>query len=658
MSSIKSLSDLLSHLRSSDVASRSALLQATTLIALGGTARLELLIRNADSAQSEDFAPLARWLVAFWARSIGTELKFDGNRLVGHRERAKLYFHIKSLTHDIEPRRRTVDRTAWFDAMCDALISGVCGWLSSHTAENSVIRLIESESLVIALAVAHAYRQLGVPQCVEELWAADAFAVQRFLDRVERLSPTTAKTVIGRAMRWECFPHTDTAIRSRVTQFDRTRIGESGAFSPTSHKGRELLHFASQSSDSSTAIWARSELDGIRKPAIIDVQRPVDEDDFIFLARERALGNSRARVGDAEVAWLSETLLGTVATPASVDASLSTLAKAEPTFFSSSSPFRDVTEETWRSFAHGAGHVLALWCDTHCTTGVRLSKLCKLLMRAPIKQKKAWHESWVAGGSATADVLTLVQCLNSDVHEEYNDFQNILEAVLVSRAYQHLPEPAGLLGIPDKLRQSLLIRFAWDWIARADLRNAAKCMLGWPSFPSEYAYQWGGKCRPDWFGHSVVAKATTKRQDCADLAQPPWQREIANVGSSPATSLRALRTSYRSAVLTLIYVSKADGLFSRKERAIVMDACRALTGNDRLTPTHLTKLFKGFQWPSRSTYEKSVVAAARVLSGDSVLLVRAALSSILAIPGNGSDEQAEAVRLFDLHTQASQESKQ
>ena len=73
---------------------------------------------------------------------------------------------------------------AWFEAMCDALIAAACHLQSTHAAECSNIRLMEREDFVIAFAVAHAYRELGAPQYIADLWAADVLAAHRFLDRV------------------------------------------------------------------------------------------------------------------------------------------------------------------------------------------------------------------------------------------------------------------------------------------------------------------------------------------------------------------------------------------------------------------------------------------------------------------------------------------
>lgn len=89
---------------------------------------------------------------------------------------------------------------------------------------------------------------------------------------------------------------------------------------------------------------------------------------------------------------------------------------------------------------------------------------------------------------------------------------------------------------------------------------------------------------------------------------------------TPIFSLDQLEKNNRATLQVLLYLAKADGRMTAAERKVMTAACKALTGDVRITDDMTARLFNDMDVPSLNAFKRAVGSIAN--RGDNALMKR------------------------------------
>jgi predicted DNA-binding transcriptional regulator YafY len=75
---------------------------------------------------------------------------------------------------------------------------------------------------------------------------------------------------------------------------------------------------------------------------------------------------------------------------------------------------------------------------------------------------------------------------------------------------------------------------------------------------------------------------------------------------SPDRAVDLLLETDLEAIAILLFVAKADGAMRAPERKVIVDTCRALAGDSRITDERIVGLLREFEVPTMSAYQSAV----------------------------------------------------
>lgn len=113
--------------------------------------------------------------------------------------------------------------------------------------------------------------------------------------------------------------------------------------------------------------------------------------------------------------------------------------------------------------------------------------------------------------------------------------------------------------------------------------------------------------------------------------------------ASPEATLNKLFGDHYDLLRTLLYVGRADGRMSAKERSIILDYARVITGDERLDDEMIKKVFKEISLPSLLAYKQCCGRLSKSLSQEQGQRLITATESMAATEKNVNPTEQEAL---------------